>query len=132
MPIEFQWLDDDHTVNLWTFGETFTWDEYESVRLAARVDHPNYVIVDGSRVETLPDDTLSRLPRIVGQAQDNLRFAVLVGLQPGFTQFVGQTVGSFFQRVRFADTLDEALALVEADRFSRSSMAADDPESQED
>lgn len=116
MPIDFRWLDDDHTLNLWTLGETFTWEEFEAVSYRAASDRPFYEIADCSRLENLPAAFLSRIPRAIAATAGNLRLAVVVGLRPGFVKSVAEIVAGLFPRVRFAATVDEALALIEADR----------------
>lgn len=120
MPVEFHWLDDDHTLSLWTLGKSFTWEEWEtasqlSLQQGAH-DAPRYSIVDASRIDDLPDNILSALPRIAATTPDNLRFSVIVGLRPGLVQSVAHIFASVFGRMRFALTVEAAHALIAADR----------------
>lgn len=120
MPVEFHWLDADHTLNLWTFDESFTWDEYDSLREQAQSDRPFYVIVDCSQLQNLPENTLSHLPRLIVKAPDTLQFTVLAGVPPGFTETVARIFAAVYRGVRFAPTVEDAKALIEEHRRNQS------------
>ena len=121
------WLNELKDVIVIEFEGQWTWDDYQVTReedLYPRlntIDHPIPHIYDISKTDFLPPDTLSRMREVAGSSHDNFSGELYVVGGGTLLRAVVNTASELFLRrfknmtVQFADSLDDAYALMKTD-----------------
>ncbi|GAB4475563.1 MAG: hypothetical protein Kow00124_16720 [Anaerolineae bacterium] len=123
MPITIDWANEERTIILETFGPQWTWNEFmnasvvKSMMMEA-VGHRVDVIAD-ARNTTLPPGAVQSIPYVVENAacysHPNGGAYIVVGGSPlieAFARIYARTYLENGRRLLFAETIDEALALL--------------------
>lgn len=84
MPVQINWDDKEHTILLYTFGCTWTWDELykaidEGFALTKTVSHNFSIIVDFQKSRGLPPKAFSHFHHIKSVTSEQVDLIVVVG-----------------------------------------------------
>jgi hypothetical protein len=122
MSATVSWADEEKSVILVEFEGAFTVDEYVAAIQNGTVlqnteDHKSSTIVDFTKTTRLPDNALASLGKIAKAIPDPNTsnwngITVTVGVRGTLTQ-LAKMFASIFGHVIFADTREEAFALIE-------------------
>ena len=131
MPIQVKWFNTSKTIILQSYHTPWTWDNYhasakEIDQMLDSVDYPVDLIVDFSDGAVLPAKALSHFRRAVMDIHPNRGLVVMVGMNPylaALQNVLEQMVPHSAARSRIAETLDEAIAIINAEGASRYSAA---------
>lgn len=112
---------ESYIIARWMFHDGWGWEDYmaaSTVRCEAleKLGYPaNYLMMDLTQMaeQTVPPDALTRFPTLSQDAQPNQAMTLIVGAR-GFAYRVADIFAQVFGKVKFATTLEEAYALIEA------------------
>lgn len=125
--IQVYWHDPERTIMIYEFGEEWHWDEFyaaveEEEKLLDEVDHSASVIFysENSLVK-IPDNALNHLRRLVSMSNPKEDMLIVVS-GPPLLRALLDTLGRVYRLNKilanyvYTETLDEALAVIEARR----------------
>jgi hypothetical protein len=133
--ISVEWGDEARTIVFWGFNGVWTWADFsvaqeKATRMVEMVDHTVAVIADMKHSPVLPANALSLYRSVVHRSAENTGLIVLVGASR-----LVKTMVQVFLRINprndlpgtnfaFADTVDEAHALIAQNRNGKPSEGA--------
>jgi hypothetical protein len=84
MAVQVNWDDKEHTILLYTFACTWTWDELytaidEGLALTESISHTIYIIVDFQKSRGLPPKAFSHFNHIKSFTNEQAELVVVVG-----------------------------------------------------
>lgn len=122
MGVTVEWDNAQHTILRYTFTGQWTWEEFaaafaEARALAKPVRHPVYYILDVRAMTAMPSGALARLRNIHLHHHGEDFVSVVVGSDPTIEALyilLTRTYKAIAKRYQFAETLEEARALLRA------------------
>jgi hypothetical protein len=120
MPVDTRWYDDTKKILVVRFSGNWTWeegrinDEYLRALLGS-VDHSVDIIMDVRESQTFPPMLRENTEQILDEPYENFGLSVVTGDRSYFDQIVAtsQQIGGFHFDIDHANTIEEALAMIE-------------------
>lgn len=124
MTVTVRWLDEQQTIVLYELSEDWTWSELypafeQALDMEHSVQHRVDVILELPPLLGIPPNAVSNIINIAQKQPANLRLSVFL-TRRGYIKallnvaaHLSPTVHDFY---RFAETVDDAVALIEHDR----------------
>jgi len=127
MSIHVKWFNTSKTIILQEYHTPWNWKMYHNAakeidQMLDSVNYPVDVIVDFSDGAVLPAKALSHFRRAVMDIHPNRGLVILVGMNPylaALQDVLQQMVPHSTARSRIAETLDEAIAIINAEGSAR-------------
>jgi hypothetical protein len=120
MSVDANWLDDEKTVIVVAYGETWTWDENmaalrKTFEMMESVDHRVHTILDHTHVVRAPRQSIVKIPEMASLPQSsNQGLTIIVGAA-GIWHNVAEIFAKLIRmELHYVDTREEADALIRA------------------
>jgi hypothetical protein len=121
------WKDAEKTILIREALETLVWEEYKlgiqkMVEMIHEVSHDVYLIIDASRVQFVPKDSISHFSAANENMPAQVVMRILVTkntLVKTLTRTTQKVVPDNFQNFYYADTMDEAYEKIAEDKRKR-------------
>jgi len=124
MPIHISWLNAEKTIIAHTYEEPWTLKDYyelihQNYNLIDSVGHIVDIINDLRGLRQLPPDIVSAIRHAAVNAHDNEGLNVLVAADTLTRSLVDSVYDSTYQSIYFADTVADALKLIQKEQAKR-------------
>jgi hypothetical protein len=121
------WKDAEKTILIREASETLTGEEYDSsiqisYQMIREVKHDVYIIFDGTRIQTVPSDSLSHFSSAARSLPLNIALRFLVTKNKVLLSLTGvlqKVMPDNFDNVYYMTTMDEAYEKIAEDKRKR-------------
>ncbi len=133
MSITVEWDNDEKTIIRYTYTNRWTWDEFYAAqaqqnRMQETVSRRVNVLVDARNIQTLPDDFLTHLKRVMTERHPQTGLTVIVS-SSGFLRSLFNLASRLFPSgtadTRFVSSEEDAYNLFRAEDAASAGHAAD-------